>query len=134
MIVSFSKVFTALFFVNIGFMILNVSDIFPEKYVPSTQIYSSLYDEALGAVKKLQATNPLEIITFLGAMIYLTFIALLLAISIVLLSPIVTAQTLDYLFGGLGGTVFVGIFTIIFYISFFVWVNEVIRTGRLREE
>lgn len=127
MIINFGKVLTAMIFIQIGFLMLNFSGIFPERVVPQFQWIYDSYNDTINAINAVKTADVGALLVNPGAAVWPIIMALKLAIILVISAPLVAGETLNILLGGIGGLGLASVFTIIFYLSFIVWVIRVIR-------
>ena len=129
--ISFGKIWTACVFINLAILIVNFSGVFPEQWNPNLRGISDTYNSIQVQLMNISKMNTNNLLVSMGSWGYVMFLGVMLALKVILLAPVYTAETLSNIFSAFGvpHQIFYA-FTLISYFSFILWVVDVFR-GRI---
>ena len=131
--ISFTRILTFIIFLNVSCVLLSLAG-FPVRDTPELDVIVSIKNDVISATESLRNIDETAIIQYLGAMIYLAIVSLKLALLLVVFSPIITANTVAWVFEIFGpgyADALAGLFMVLFWFSFIIWVIQIVRRGEI---
>lgn len=129
--ISYSKIFVFMFSLSVAIQLVNYSGVFPESWAPQLEMINQSYQQMSESLGDLQNQSAQDILTNPGAYGFLTWQLLQFVLAVTVLAPVYVGIMLNTLFAGVGMPHVIGYtFTIVTYLSFVLWIVDVLRGGR----
>ena len=126
--ISYSKIFTFCFSLSVAIQLVNYSGVFPEAWQPQFGPIVASYQQINQTLHSLSSMSPQDMLINPGAYGYLMFLLLQIVLSVTVLAPVYVGVMLNNLFSGVGLPSVLGYtFTVITYLSFVLWIVDVLR-------
>lgn len=126
--IPYSRIFSFMFSMSVAIQLINYSGVFPESWTANLEMINQSYHAVNESISSLQGVSGQDILSNPGAYGYMMWSFLQLVLSITILAPVYVGIMLNTIFAGVGLPPVIGwTFTIITYMSFILWIADVVR-------
>jgi ribose/xylose/arabinose/galactoside ABC-type transport system permease subunit len=127
--ISFAKIFSFTFMIAIAGQLLVLAGVFPHQLSVDLSPVQGIYSNIMSQLAVLQKMSGQDILSQLGSYGYIMLLMIQLVLSVTLLAPVFTGNVINALFGFFGFPPVIGtLFMTICYMSFVLWIVDVIRS------